>query len=95
MLQVYADKNGPILDKKPDPNMRIKVKAEKLSLSHMQIKLANQLEGLNPGKKWQHYINLHVLMKAIAERGRYESFFFFLGLLVSINTMTQLIYSLA
>ena len=57
MLQVYADKNGPILGKKPDPNMRIKVEAENLSLSHMRIKLANQ--GSNPCKKWQHNINLH------------------------------------
>ena len=48
MLQVYADKNGPILGKKPDPNMRIKVEAKKLSLSHMRIKLTNQ--GLNPSK---------------------------------------------
>ena len=46
--QNVTDKNGPVLGKKPDPNMRIKVEAEKLSLHHMQIKLANQ--GSNPGK---------------------------------------------
>ena len=48
MLHVYTDKNRQILGKKPNPNMQIKVEPEKLSLSHMRIKLANQ--GPNPGK---------------------------------------------
>ena len=39
MPQVYADKNGSNLGKKPDPNMRIKTRVGDGSLVHMRIKI--------------------------------------------------------